>query len=483
MSIMLTSLWVISLTLSLTGYIHYSPWAMVASIGVLGIVVFVTSVVFGRLLGVRVHTESSYITAFILFFIFTPTLDVGSLGVLALVGCIAAASKFILVYKGRHIFNPAAAGAFIISLTGLGFASWWVGAAVLSPFTFIIGFLVIQKTRRFLTSGVFLGLSIPLIYLVQLSNGSSETDAAVLLLSLPLFYFSGFMLTEPQTLPSKPWQKIFEVIVVVIVFAVPIHTGLFNSNPAMALVIGNLIAFGFTRRRAIILKYKGSKKLTSASRELTFTPTHRVEFEPGQYIEINLPHKGKDARGERRSFSITSSETDRDITLGVKFYTPPSSFKNALKDLAVGKVITATRVSGDFILPADPIQPLLFVAGGIGITPFISMLRTMNKLHETRNIVLVYSVSTLEDLAYWNVIKSSGIKVFVVCNTTEKLDIKNGKLIKEAHVTLESLQKNIPDIESRRAYISGPPFMIDSVKHTLKKLDVKHIKTDYFIGY
>ncbi|MDB5162064.1 MAG: hypothetical protein JWM52_572 [Candidatus Saccharibacteria bacterium] len=483
MSIALTTLWVIAFVFSFFGWIAYSPWAMLASIGILGTVVFLATLLFAKLFGVSAHTESSYITALILFFIFTPSLETKALAIYVLIGLIAAASKFVIAYRGRHIFNPAAIAALIISITGLGFATWWVANPVLFPFTFLLGFLIIQKTRRFLSGGIFLGLSIPLVLLVQLSYGTPVLEALVLMLSWPFLYFSSFMLTEPQTLPPKRWQQVFEVIVVAIIFAVPVHIGSFTTTPASALIIGNIIAFGFSRRRSITLRYKGSKALTPASRELTFAPEVRTRFEPGQYIEITVPHKKKDGRGIRRSFSITAAPGDDDLKLGIKFYTPSSTFKQALTDLPVGSIISATGINGSFTMPRDTITPLLFIAGGIGITPFISHLRSLKKSKETRNIVLVYSVSNLEDLAYIDVIKASGIRVIVVCKTTEKLDIENWTLVNEPYITVDILHKNIPDIQSRLAFISGPPFMIDSAKKSLKRLDVKHIKTDYFIGY
>lgn len=484
LSISLTALWVISLLFSFLGIIAYSPLAMVASIGVLGIVVFLATLLFAKLFGVRAHTESSYITAFILFFIFTPSLEVSGLVTLAFIAIIAAASKFLLVWRGRHIFNPAAIAAFVIGLTGLGFASWWVATPPLFLFTFILGFLIIQKTRRFLTGGLFLGITIPLVFISLLLQGETWQSALVLFLSWPIFYFSGFMLTEPQTLPPKKWQQVIEVIIVAIIFALPFHIGDFSSNPAFALVVGNLIAFIFSRRHAIILKFKGSKTLTPASQELTFSTAQKVAFEPGQYIEITVPHKKVDGRGERRSFSITSSSLSDDIKLGIKFYDPSSSFKKRLRELPIGSTITATGVNGSFTLPKDEQKPLLFVAGGIGITPYISHLRTLKHARKERDIVLVYSVSSLADLAYKDVIEASGIRVVVVSRTEEKLSsINNWMHVNEPYITAEILAKHIPDLASRQAYISGPPFMIDSAKRSLKKLGSRHIKTDYFIGY
>jgi len=480
----LTILFVIALILSVLGVISYSPLAMIASIVVLGFSVWLTSLLFGLIFGIRVHQESSFITAIILFFIFTPTLEVTGLLALMIVGMIASASKFLLAYKGRHIFNPAAIAAVLIGFTGIAHASWWVGTPVLVIPTFILGFLVIQKTRRVPSSGTFLGLASILVLEVFMLQGETLGSSLMLWLSWPILFFSSFMLTEPLTLPGKKWQQVLEAIIVALLFAIPFSIGDLSSSPALALVVGNLIAFGFARRQKIILTFNERKKLTPTTDEFVFTPKLPLKYEPGQYLEIQVPHKKDDFRGIRRSFSITSAPGDATLRLGVKFYDPSSSFKKALRGLEEGMVIQSTGISGDFTVPKDRLKPLLYVAGGIGITPFISHLQALKKRKEARDIVLVYAISTIDELAYKEILEASGIKVIIVTKSSSHLKLpKNWIHSNEARVSKEMILKYIPDVSERSAYISGPPLLIDAVQSDLKKLQVKHIKTDYFIGY
>lgn len=484
MSGTLTILFVIACILSIVGVISYSPLEMIVSVTVLGFSVLLTSMLFGLIFGVRVHTESSFITAVILFFIFTPTLAVSGLLGLVLVGMIAGASKFILAYKGRHIFNPAAIAAFIIGLTGIAHASWWVGTPLLIIPTFLLGFLVLQKTRRVPSSGTFLGLATVLVLVVLMAQGETLGGSLILWLSWPILFFSSFMLTEPLTLPGKRWQQILEAVVVAILFAIPINIGDFSTSPAFALIIGNLIAFGFVRRRKVTLTFVGQKRLTPTTQEFIFTPHVPQHHAAGQYIEIRVPHKNDDFRGSRRSFSITSAPGDETLRLGVKFYEPSSSLKKALRALEKGVVIESTGMSGDFTLPKDTLTPLLYVAGGIGITPFISHLQTLKKAKETRDIVLLYSISSIDELAYKDILESAGIKVLIITKTTQQLVLpKNWVHVNEPFITKETLVTHISDVTTRTVYISGPPMMIDGVKKQLQLLGVKHIKTDYFIGY
>ena len=480
----LAILFVIALTLSVLGIISYTPPEMIASLLVLGFSVWLTSMLFGLILGIRVHAESSFITAVILFFIFSPTLEVAGLLGLMLVGMIAGASKFVLAWKGRHIFNPVAIAAVIAGLIGFAHASWWVGTPVLIIPTFLLGFIVIQKTRRIPSSGTFLGLASIIVIAMLMLNQQTLGESLVLWMSWPILFFSSFMLTEPLTLPGKKWQQILEAVIVAFLFSVPISIGDFSTSPALALVIGNLIAFGFTRRKKLVLTFVEQKQLTPTSYEFIFKPQAPQHHEAGQYLEMSIPHKNDDFRGSRRSFSITSAPGEDTLRLGVKFYEPSSSYKKALRSLKKGDTVHSTGISGDFTLPKDKLAPLLYVAGGIGITPFISHLRSLKQHKEVRDIVLFYSINSIEELAYKDILEASGIKVFVVTKSATRLAMPNNWIhVNEPYITKDVLVKHLPDIDNRYAYISGPPLMIDGVKSHLKVLRVKRIKIDYFIGY
>jgi len=480
----LTILFVIALVLSLLGHISYSPLAMIASLLVLGFSVYLTSVLFGYLFGVKIHAESSFITGIILFFLFTPTLELSGLAILFLVGMIAGASKFLLAYRGRHIFNPVALAAFAISLTGLAYASWWVATPVLILPTFILGFAILQKTRRVPSSGTFLAFATVLLIASLMLQGESFGQSLMLWLSWPILFLSSFMLTEPLTLPQKKWQTIVEAVIVAILFAVPFQIGDFSSSPAFALLIGNLYAFICSRRRSIKLSFIEQKQLTPTTLEFVFKPSRPLLHEAGQYIEIMVPAKKDDFRGSRRSFSITSAPGEETLRLGIKFYEPSSSMKKALRELKKGMVIQATGISGDFTLPKDTSIPLLYVAGGIGITPFISHLQQLKKAGEKRDIVLFYSIINESELAYKDILVASGIAVVVVTKTETPLNLPSGWIhANEPYISQESVLKYVPDVATRRAFISGPPAMIDGTKKHLSTLRTKHVKTDYFIGY
>ncbi|TGV95790.1 FAD-dependent oxidoreductase, partial [Mesorhizobium sp. M2E.F.Ca.ET.154.01.1.1] len=115
----------------------------------------------------------------------------------------------------------------------------------------------------------------------------------------------------------------------------------------------------------------------------------KLAFQAGQYLEWTLGLDRSDNRGNRRYFTVASSPTEQSVRLGVKFYPKSSAFKQALGTMRPGGTIHAAQLAGDFTLPSDPKIKIAFLAGGIGITPFRSMLQYLIDRNESRPIVVL----------------------------------------------------------------------------------------------
>jgi ferredoxin-NADP reductase len=210
-----------------------------------------------------------------------------------------------------------------------------------------------------------------------------------------------------------------------------------------------------------------------------------MPFIAGQYLEWTLPEgKGMDAKGNRRYFTIASSPTERDIRLGVKLGTPLSAFKRELMALRPGDTISAAQLAGDFTLPHDASRKLAFIAGGIGITPFRSMIGAM-LAGDRRDAMLLYSNRAAEDVAYYGFLEDAreriGLKtLYALTNDTRTFAGAHQGLI-----DAELIKREIPDYRERTFYISGPRAMVVAFKKNLSDLGVSplHIKTDYFPGF
>ena len=213
----------------------------------------------------------------------------------------------------------------------------------------------------------------------------------------------------------------------------------------------------------------------------------RLAFRPGQYLEWTLGHGNVDSRGNRRYFTIASSPTEPDLRLGVKFYEKPSSFKKKMLEMTLGEEIMAGQLAGDFVLPRDKKKKLVFIAGGIGITPFRSMVKYLSDHGEKRDVALFYSNRTTAEIAYRDIFdeasKTIGLKtIYAVTGAGETPPEKNGR---KGHIDGALIRREVPDYRDRIFYISGTHAMVSAMETTLHNMGIprRQIKTDFFPGF
>ena len=180
-------------------------------------------------------------------------------------------------------------------------------------------------------------------------------------------------------------------------------------------MVGNVLAFTVGQRRAVHLRVRAQRMVTPGIREVAFASDAAVRFRPGQWIELHVPHAGADARGSRRVFSLATPPDHADgVAVAFRVTGTLSSFKQALSALPEGGLVRATGVGGDFVLPKDPAVPLLLVAGGIGITPFVSQLADLARSGAQRDVVVVLLLGPGDEAPYAEVLLDSGARVVVV---------------------------------------------------------------------
>ncbi|WP_341952775.1 oxidoreductase [Salinibacterium sp. TMP30] len=483
MSLMLIA--IIAIVLAFFELISPDPLALLASLPVALAFSFVTSWLGARIVRQRAHLESSLITGLLVFFIMAPSLEIMGLLGIALASTIAGASKFLIAFRGRHIFNPAAIGAYVFIFVPLGFPTWWVGTPLLQPFIVVAAFLILYRTQRLDLGVVFVVVAASIRIALTIAGGGSLTDAlSFTFASSQLIFFVGFMLSEPLTQPPRRWQRLSIAVVVALLFAIPFSIGPLYSDPLLALLIGNLIAFFFTQRRTIRMTRVETTEITPGIWEVTFAPHRPITFRAGQYIELSLPHASADFRGVRRYFTI-SSAPDAGATLSVTISVSEksSSFKTALLALPRGSQVTATGIWGDFVLPRDTAEPLLLVAGGIGITPFASQLAHAHCQAEGRDVVVVYASSSSEPLPFSDVLSDASARVIVFGPQPAEALPAGWELGGEGRMSGDALSTLVPDLASRRVYLSGPPALVNDLKSALRTNGARRIHTDYFLGY
>lgn len=468
--------------LSALGLLAFTPTELGATLAAAVIASWGGTRLMALILRVRPHTESSLITGLLLFFIMFPSSSAAGVTAIALAGLAAAASKYLVVFRGRHIFNPAAFGAVVVTLLGLGAAAWWAANPAMLPLVLLSTLLLLYRTRKLTMGALFLVVAVGIL-VVRLSAGGMPAGAALQLVleSYPVLFLLGFMLTEPLTLPPRRWQQLLVAGIAATVLALQISIPPVFLGPEYALLAGNLVAFTMGQRRRIRLRFTGSRPLTPTSTEVQFTPERPVRFQPGQYMELTLPHARPDRRGIRRIFSISSAPDDGTVRFGLRLSEPPSSFKAALLGLQPGASVDATTVAGDFVLPADPAVPLLLFAGGIGVTPFLSHLRSVAHSGEERDIVLVYVVRSADELAYREELAQARVVLFCPDDPAPlpATWVRGGT----GFPTPEELRNLVPDLPERRVYLSGSPFTLARAKPVIRQAGGSSVRTDAFLGY
>jgi glycine betaine catabolism B len=484
----LIGLLVVATWFSAIGIIHYSPYAIVGFSVYAVFVTWAMNKIISRFLDIPVNTDSSYITALILALIISPIANKESILLLTAASGLAVASKYVLTINKKHIFNPA---AIAVALTAIGpqqSASWWVGNSAMAPFVIIGGFLLVRRIRRGVMVTTFLITALTATGAEALINHANVFTAwHNTIVSSALLFLAFVMLTEPLTSPSTKKHQIWYGVLTGLLFPPQVHIGKIFSTPERALIVGNVFAYIVNPKVKQIPVLTKRVKITPDSADFIFAPEKKFNYLPGQYMEFTLDHENVDSRGQRRYFTLASSPTENTLRIGVKFYPKSSSFKKALLDIDQHTPIIATSLGGDFVLPHDPSQKVAFIAGGIGITPYRSMIKYLLDKREQRDIALLYSASTVQDIAYQDVFEEArtrlGIKPTYFL-TKQDVQPRDGRY-RAGLITAEQIQDVVPDFAERLFYISGPQPMVAGLSDILRGMGVSrdHIKTDFFSGY
>lgn len=479
---------VVAIIEALFGWLPFDALNMFFSLMLLCTVSYGVNWVCSRLLRIETAYESWLISALILFLILMPPTNLQDVFAVIFIAALAQISKYVLVLNSKHVFNPVAIALVIASAMGIGIGSWWVASLPLLWIMLPVGIAIASKVQRLRMFIAFSVVALVSIYLNNSSFFSSPTDFIVSsFASWPIIFFGAVMLTEPRTSPTRWHDQLPFAILVGTLFGSSFHVGPIFASPELALVLGNIVAFLFSPQPNIKLSVVHNKRINGEMYELAFEPSRKLDFTAGQYLEWTLPHSHPDNRGNRRYFTIASAPEEKQLLLGVKIPTNnPSSYKSKLRELKPGDTMIAGDVSGDFVLPKDINQKLVFIAGGVGITPFRSMVAHLLETNQKRDIHLLYAVSKPEDIMYANFFEQAqhvGLKL--TCCITQADCAPPDWNGKTGYITGEMLSDVIVDWQDRSYYLSGPPGMLQAYITMLQKVGVPghKIKTDFFPGY
>lgn len=402
-----------AILLSVFDVLPYRAWDIALQAIAFGALCWGLNTLLARVVKTKPNFESPLITALILSLIVGPLSLPGEWFVLTVMAGAAMVSKYVLIRNKSHVFNPAAFGVVVSALV-LGYpASWWVGSKAMLPFVIIGGLLMIRRIRRF-----HLLLSFFAVYLILLSldavllRSSSIPQAGTvvwnLFLTSPLVFFAFVMLVEPLGAPQTSLRRTqFGGLVGTVLFAFQRFAAAIPFSLELSLLLGNVFARIVSPdfRQSFLLQKK--ENLASSISSFWFEPTRPFLFQAGQFLQYTLGHAHADSRGTRRYFTIASSPLEKQILVCSRFSEKSSTFKKALSAMKPGNGIIASKVAGDFVLPKDPTNKLAFIAGGIGITPFRSIVKHLLDTNQSRDIVLLYGAKSEEDLVFRDIFEEA----------------------------------------------------------------------------
>jgi ferredoxin-NADP reductase len=190
------------------------------------------------------------------------------------------------------------------------------------------------------------------------------------------------------------------------------------------------------------------------------------EYRPGAYFWVELPDRGHtDEKGLRRHISLVTSPTE-DGVVGLATRLRETAFKRTLAELEVGDEVQVEEPKGSFLLPEDTAAEYVFVAGGIGITVFRSMLRYVADASLPYRITLVYSNRDRESSAFLDELEQlerriEGLKVVLTMTDEEGWEGESRRL--DADV----LGELVGGLEDKTFFVAGPPGMVEGVSESL----------------
>jgi ferredoxin-NADP reductase len=234
-------------------------------------------------------------------------------------------------------------------------------------------------------------------------------------------------------------------------------------------------------------KLKNRHEVAEGTMAFHFEKPAGFTFKPGQYVDMTLIDPPEtDSEGNIRSFSIASAPHDDTLMFATRMR--DTAFKRVLKSMPLGSEVKMEGPVGSFTLHNKASRPAVLIAGGIGITPFRSILAHAAHKNLEHRIILLYSNRRPEDSAFLEELQKScrdkkNCKMIGVMTKMEKSKRPwNGErgLIDKAMLT-----RAVPELVGPIYYVAGPPAMVTGVKETLIAAGVNEddIRAEDFAGY
>ena len=206
----------------------------------------------------------------------------------------------------------------------------------------------------------------------------------------------------------------------------------------------------------------------------------KIDYKPGQYFIMELDVEDQE---NSRPLSIASSPTEDFLLFSTKI--SQSAFKQKFNSLEVSETVKLQGPMGVFVLKEDA-QQIVFLGGGIGITPFRDMIKYAGDKKLPIKLILLYSNKTPSDIVYkdeWHVFEKENPNLKVINTITQPEGTDWQERI--GRVDEKMIREFCADLNNALFYICGPPGMVDGLSNLLKTMNIplQNIKIEKFVGY
>lgn len=344
---------------------------------------------------------------------------------------------------------------------------------------------IIKFQRKFsLITAVFLVLH-PVLFMLSTNSvmGFIIPDFSVIPLALGIvaFYIFVVIMTASQIakrIPYSGWQYL-HILTYVLFFFGLYHAAYWGSDANLvyikilygfllvAVVGGAVYRTQYKIRKHFAGKFhvKEIKHETKDTFTLVLTPEKKFKFKAGQFCFLRI---NKNKIYARHPLTISSSPKNHDLHFTIK---KAGRFTETASELKKGEEIIVDGPFGNFVERKDT-KDLVFIAGGVGITPFMSLIRSQLDKKKARNITLIYGSRTDDDIIFKeeldNISEDWFKKIYVLSQE------KSSKIVCEkGYITKSTIEKHLDNISNVLFYICGPEAMKECVKEALIDLGVK----------
>jgi glycine betaine catabolism B len=235
--------------------------------------------------------------------------------------------------------------------------------------------------------------------------------------------------------------------------------------------------------RNLELKFIKKVRESKDSYSFYFTRPKDFKFNPGQYVKIFLDIKNPDKRGSSRYFTISSSPTEKDfIVITTKII--KSSFKKEFLNLIPNEKINAFGPVGYFDFNQDKDKNIVLLSGGIGITPYHSLIKFIDTKKLITNVTLIASFDFHKNIIFYEELmkienENKLIKIIYTLTKEKREGFEKGR------VNEDLLKKYIKDLKTEKFYLVGSDTFTEEIYTLLTDLEVKeeNIFKEDFSGY